>query len=78
MIDNGIRMPFESKKRDDNLTAQALVYELISDLLFENDIDAKINYDDGLSADLSVELSPAGVVRACLMYNTKGEDVNDG
>lgn len=73
-IDNGIRMMGESKKRDDNLTAQSVVYDKITDLLWNLGIEAVINYDDGFSADLSVELSPAGVARACQIYKQAGCD----
>jgi len=73
-VDNGIRMPFESKKREDNLTAQSVVYDKITDLLWNLGIDAVINYDDGFTADLSVELSPAGVARACEIYKEEGCD----
>lgn len=73
-VDNGIRMMGESKKRDDNLTAQSVVFEKISNLLWNLGIDAQINYDDGFSADLFVELSPAGVARACQIYEEEGCD----
>lgn len=73
-VDNGIRMMGESKKRDDNLTAQSVVYEKITDLLWNLGIVAVINYDDGFSADLSVELTPAGVERACQIFKEEGCD----
>ena len=51
--------------REANLTAQSVVYDLLMELFYNIGIGVTIDYDDGQSSQLLINITPDGVKEAC-------------